>query len=53
VDKDEYGALVETRSTQRKTCPTATLSTSNLIRTELWSNPGLRGVEYYTESKEL
>jgi len=53
VDKDERGTLVETRSTQRKPRHTATLFTTNLIWTELWSNPELRGVEYYTESKEL
>jgi len=27
----------------QKTCPTATLSTTNLIWTDLGSNPGLRG----------
>jgi hypothetical protein len=33
----------ENRSTRGKTCPSATLSTTNPIRTELGLNPGLRG----------
>jgi len=31
------------KSTLRKTCPSATLSTINLTWTDLGSNPGLRG----------
>ena len=31
------------RSTPRKSCPNATLSTTNLTWTDLGSNPGLRG----------
>jgi hypothetical protein len=31
----------ETRSTRRKTCPSVTLPTTNLTRTDLGSNPGL------------
>jgi hypothetical protein len=30
------------RSTERKTCPTAILSTTNSTGIGLWSNPGLR-----------
>jgi hypothetical protein len=30
-------------TTRRKTCPSATLSTTNLTWTDLGSNPGLRG----------
>jgi hypothetical protein len=33
----------ENRSTRRKTCPSATLSTTNLTWTDPGSNPGLRG----------
>jgi hypothetical protein len=33
----------ETRSTRGKTCPSATLSTTNPIWTDLGLNPGLRG----------
>jgi hypothetical protein len=33
----------ENRSTQGKTCPSATLSTSNPTWTDPGSNPGLRG----------
>jgi hypothetical protein len=33
----------ENRSTQGKTCPSATLSTTNPTWTEPGSNPGLRG----------
>jgi hypothetical protein len=33
----------ENRSTLRKTCPTATLSTTNPTWTDSGSNPGLRG----------
>jgi hypothetical protein len=33
----------ENRSTRVKTCPSATLSTTNLTWTEPGSNPGLRG----------
>jgi hypothetical protein len=34
-------------SAGRNTCPSGTLYTTNIIRTDLWSNPGLRdeGVE--------
>ena len=33
----------ENRSTGRKPCPSATLSTTNTTRTDPRSNPGLRG----------
>jgi hypothetical protein len=33
----------ENRSTRRKTCPSATLSTTNPTWTDPGSNPGLRG----------
>jgi hypothetical protein len=33
----------ENPSTERKTCSGATLSTTNLTRTNMGSNPGLRG----------
>jgi hypothetical protein len=33
----------EDRSTRGKTCPSATLSTTNLTWTDQGSNPGLRG----------
>jgi hypothetical protein len=33
----------ETRSTREETCPSATLSTTNLTRTDPGLNPGLRG----------
>jgi hypothetical protein len=33
----------ENRSTRRKTCPSATLSTTNPTLTDPGSNPGLRG----------
>jgi hypothetical protein len=33
----------ENRSTRGKTCPSATLSTTNPTWTDLGSNPGLRG----------
>jgi hypothetical protein len=33
----------ENRSTQRKTCPSTTLSTTNPTWTDPGSNPGLRG----------
>jgi hypothetical protein len=33
----------ENQSTRGKTCPNATLSTTNLTWTDLGSNPGLRG----------
>jgi hypothetical protein len=33
----------ENRSTRGKTCPSATLSTTNPTSTDLGSNPGLRG----------
>jgi hypothetical protein len=32
----------ENRSTRRKTCPSATLSTTNPTWTDPWSKPGLR-----------
>ena len=37
------GLTWENRSTRRKTCPNATLSTTNLTWTNPASNPGLRG----------
>jgi hypothetical protein len=49
VDKDEYGALVhdtglgKNQSTRRKTCPSVTLFNTDLTRTVLESNTGLRG----------
>jgi hypothetical protein len=33
----------ENRSTREKTCPSATLSTTDPTRTDPGSNPGLRG----------
>jgi hypothetical protein len=33
----------ENRSTRRKTCPSATLSTTNLAWTDQGSNPGILG----------
>jgi hypothetical protein len=33
----------ENRSTREKTCPSATVSTTNPTRTDPGSNPGLRG----------
>jgi hypothetical protein len=43
---DEDGGMKlagENRSTRRKTCPSATLSTTNPTWTDLGSEPGLRG----------
>ena len=41
----------ENRSTQGKTCPSATLSTTNVAWTDLGSNPGLRGGPPATDLK--
>jgi hypothetical protein len=38
----------EKRSTRGKTCPSVTLSTTNPTRTDLGSNPGLRGEKLAT-----
>ena len=45
VDDDDYGVTVigGTRSTRTDTCPSATMSTTDLTLTTPWSNQGLRG----------
>jgi hypothetical protein len=39
----------ENRSTREKTCPIATLSTTNPTWTDLGTNPGLRGMRPATD----
>jgi hypothetical protein len=53
MNVDSNGVMIltkENRRTQRKTCPSATLSTINPIRTDQSANPGLRSERLATNS---